>query len=125
VAIPVDTDSRLKQHRADLPTSLAGHLLTVTSARVFIVLWGGLVVVDLAQALAAPTAVIGVLLVVLTGLCSLRLARPRTIGGALVAWLVLNGFVEGSLGQLGWHGWTDVWWLLALVVVALVAGGRR
>ena len=125
MAIRVDTDRRLRQHRAGTPTGLARHLVTETSARVFVILWGGLAVVDLADALGAPVPVTGALLVALTGVASLRLARARTLGGAVTAWLVLNGFVEGSAGQLAWHGWPDVWWLLALVVVALVAGGRR
>ena len=123
---PILSDrTRTDERRRAADGGLAAYLVTVTSARLFVVLWGGLVVADIADAVGAGPLVTGILLTGLTAACSLRLPRIRTIGGALVGWLVFLGFADGALGQLRWDGWPDAGWLAAFLVVALVAGGRR
>lgn len=126
VTAPILSDrTRADEHRHHHGESLAGYLMTVASARVFVVFWGGLALCDIADAAGASPRITGSLLVVLTAACSLWLPRTRTLGGALVGWLVFVGFANGAQGQLRWGGWPDAAWLAVFVVAALLAGGRR
>lgn len=40
------------------------------------------------------------------------------VGVALLGWLVVNGFLEGRLGELSWHGSSDIWLMMVLVIAA-------
>ncbi len=41
-------------------------------------------------------------------------------GVVLMVWLVSNGFFENRLGELSWHGSTDLGFVMVLVVAAAV-----
>ena len=68
--------------------------------RVTVVLWGGLLVLDLGRLAAAPTYVeLAGVVVLVTAACVG--ARPRTaLAAAVVGWLLVDGFVEHRYGVL-------------------------
>jgi hypothetical protein len=76
--------------------------------------------VGLARTLLSPVALtVGV--VVLTTVASVWLTLPATLGQALVSFLVVDGFVEGSYGTLGWHGTYDLMLFTALLLLSMLA----
>jgi len=73
-----------------------------------------------------PAVVAGVGVVAVAVIASWWLTLPSAMSLAGVSILVVNGFVEGTLGQLTWHGVTDVYLVLGLVLgCALVTELRR
>jgi hypothetical protein len=95
--------------------------------RLFVALWGGLVVVDVtrpAGALLTTGLVVG-----LVACCGIGQSIPAATAIAGTGWLVINGFVQHQYGELGFG--STSWWLLGvvLVVVLIVAlrteAGRR
>ena len=95
--------------------------------RLFVMLWGGLALVDLTR--PAGGIVAGGLVVGLVALCGVGLSVHAAAAVAGTGWLVLNGFVLHQYGELGF-GATS-WGLLATVLViglavaARTAGVRR
>ena len=105
--------------------SLGRHVAGLLAGRLFVVFWGGLVVIDLGLASGLPAPVTGGALVVLTAGCSWRQGWVGSVAVAAVSWLMVNGFVENAAGQLALTGRADLIWLLALFAPALLAGHRR
>ena len=42
------------------------------------------------------------------------------LGVATIAWLLANGFLVDRLGELSWHGSSDIWRIVVLVAVGTV-----
>jgi hypothetical protein len=62
---------------------------------------------------AVLVAVVGVFAVV-------TLDQRALAGVALLAWLLMNGFLENRLGELSWHGSFDLFLLMVLVLAGAV-----
>jgi MFS family permease len=59
------------------------------------------------------------IVVAAVGLFAAVTVDQRALAGIVVAgWLVANGFLENRLGQLSWHGSTD----LSLITLSVMAG---
>jgi hypothetical protein len=89
--------------------------------RLFVALWGGLLVVDLTR--PAGGLLTGALIVVLVACCGVG---QSLLGAACVAatgWLVINGFVQHQYGQLGFG--TTSWWLLGAVLAVVLTVALR
>ena len=56
--------------------------------------------------------------VVVGGFAAVTLDELALGGVALVGWLIANGFQENHLGELSWHGSSDIWRIIILVVIA-------
>lgn len=76
--------------------------------------------VGLGRTLLSPVA-LTVGIVVLATVASVWLTLPATVGQAVVSFLVVDGFVEGSYGTLDWHGTYDLMLLTALLLLSLLA----
>jgi hypothetical protein len=115
VSIPVVTRAATDPRVAGAPwAELAG-------ARVGLVLWGGLAVLDLARLAAAPPyAEVGAL-AILVVLASVRMRATTALCAALVGWLLVDGFVEHRYGVLGFHAADDLGVLAVLTALALAA----
>jgi hypothetical protein len=92
---------------------------------------GSVVVVGSAIVAAAVPAAAGAVRLGLVAAClAVFAAAPVTVtaaaGTAVLAFLVFNGFLVNSLGELSWHGAADGWRLLMLAVVVTTgfAAGR-
>ncbi len=97
--------------------AVAWHELAGT--RVGIVLWGGLAAVDVARVAGLPSyAVLGAL-AVLVALTSVGMSTTSGLCGAVVGWLLDDGFVEHRYGVLGFDAAHDTLVLSLLVGVAL------
>ena len=82
--------------------------------------------VGAAQVAALPAIAAGIAVVAVAVVASWWLTLPSAAWLAGITVLVVNGFVEGSLGQLSWHGVTDVYLVLGVALgCALVAELRR
>jgi hypothetical protein len=82
--------------------------------------------VGAAQVTDLPPSAAGVAVVAVAVIASWWLTLPSAMWLAGVSILVVNGFVEGTLGQLSWHGVTDVYLVLGLALgCALVTELRR
>ena len=81
--------------------------------------------VGVAQVADLPPAAAGVAVVVVAVIASWWLTLPSAMWLALVSMLVVNGFVEGTLGQLSWHGVTDVYLVLGLFLGCALATELR
>ena len=89
--------------------------------RLFLALWGGLAVVDVARSAQAPTILqLGLLLVLAAGLC-VRQGKVAALAVAGIVWLVATGFVVNTWGELHLTGAADAGRLMVLVLVALTA----
>jgi MFS family permease len=56
--------------------------------------------------------------VVVGGFAAVTLDQRALAGVALLGWLIDNGFLEDRLGELSWHGSSDIWRMMMLVVAA-------
>lgn len=45
---------------------------------------------------------------------AVTLDRLALLGVAAIAWLLVNGFLVNRLGELSWHGWSDIWRIMLL-----------
>jgi MFS family permease len=64
------------------------------------------------------------------GFAGVTLDQRALAGVVLLGWLIDNGFLEDRLGELSWHGSSDIWRMMILVFAAalgLAAGeaGRQ
>jgi hypothetical protein len=96
--------------------------------RLFVTLWGGLALVDLARP-AGGGLMAGGLVVGLVAVCGVGLSVLAAAAVSGTGWLVLNGFVLHQYGELGF-GATSWGLLAAVLVVGIVvavrtAGARR
>lgn len=107
------------------PVDLRTHMVTAPPVRLFVALWGGLAVVDLARASGASTGVQIALLATLAALCSLGQPRRTALALGAVTWLVATGFVMNQFGELHLTGIGDLVRLALLAAVALFAGEVR
>jgi hypothetical protein len=99
-------------------TELAG-------VRLGIVLWGGLLLIDVGRVSHAPAyAELGAVAVLVTA-ASVGMRTPTAGAAALVGWLVVNGFVVHRFGVLGFDGTPDVARLALLVGLAMTATRAR
>jgi hypothetical protein len=92
---------------------LLGMTARSVPGRLFVALWGGLALVDVALP-AGGGHVAGALVVVLVAAC--EVGQP-VLGAAAIAatgWLVINGFVLHRYGELGFGAAS--WWVLVLVL---------
>jgi hypothetical protein len=89
--------------------------------RLFVALWGGLVVVDVSR--PAGALVTGGLIVGLVACCGIGQSITAATAIAGTGWLVINGFVQHQYGQLGFS--RGSWWLLASLLVVVVAVALR
>jgi hypothetical protein len=67
----------------------------------------------------------GVVAIAVGGFAALTQDQLALGGVVPLGWLVTNGFLEDHEGELSWHGSTDIWLLMILVIAAalgLVAG---
>lgn len=95
------------------------------SGRLLVVLWGGLLVVDVGTRLPVAPLWTGVGLVLLVALCSIGLSERAALAVAGVGWLLVDGFVTHQLGQLGYSGAGDLGWLVALVLAGSIGSRLR
>jgi hypothetical protein len=108
------------------PRPLGVHLIEAPGPRLFVVLWGGLALVDLARAWHAPALVALALLGGLVVACSVGQVVGVALAVAGVAWLVVTGFVVNTDGALRISGPADAVRLALLGAVAvLVARAHR
>ena len=89
--------------------------------RLFIALWGGLLVTDVAS--PAGELVTGVLIVALVACCGIGQSLASATWIAATGWLVINGFVQHRYGVLGFG--TTSWWLLGAVLVVVLTVALR
>lgn len=97
----------------------------LAGARVGVVLWGGLALVDVGRLAAAPAYVELGALALLVVAASVGMRPTTALAAALVAWLVFNGFVVHRLGVLGFDGTPDVARLGLLAGLAMAAARAR
>ena len=90
--------------------------------RMFVALWGGLAVVDIARPSVGAVST-GALVVALVAGCGVGQRPIAAVAIAGTGWLVINGFVQHRYGVLGF-GATS-WWLLAVVLVAVLTVSWR
>jgi hypothetical protein len=84
-----------------------------------------LAVLDLARVAGAPPLVQLATITALVGLCSVGTTRTVAVCVAAIGWLLANGFVVHTLGQLGFVGLGDVVRAVLLLAVALTARAVR
>jgi hypothetical protein len=97
----------------------------LAGVRIGIVLWGGLVLVDLGRLVAAPSYVeLGALAALVTAAAT-GMRTTTGLAAALVGWLLVDGFVEHRYGVLGFDGPRDTTILALFLGLALVATRRR
>lgn len=108
---------------ADIPP--ARSVWVGLGARLFVVTWGSLAVIDLAGLWRLPGGwgLAGIATVVGLSGWHARPTRALTVAG--VGWLFVNGFLVDDGGTLRWHGAEDVWRLLLLCGVALCVAARQ
>ena len=68
-----------------------------------------------------PAAWLTGVVLVSSGLASLWLTLPAALGQAVLSFLIVDGFVEGSYGTLGWNGASDLALLTAFVLLCILA----
>jgi hypothetical protein len=89
--------------------------------RLFVALWGGLLVVDVSR--PAGNLLTSGLVVVLVACCGIGQSVGAATAIAGTGWLVINGFVEHEYGELGFD--PTSWWLLAAVLVVVLTVALR
>lgn len=98
---------------------LRSHLHWTPSPRLFLALWGGMAVVDVARAGQAPATLQVALLTLLAGVSSLGQRVYTALAVAGVVWLVVLGFVVNACGELVVTGVADAIRLVVVVAAAL------
>lgn len=88
--------------------------------RLFVVLWGGMALVDVARHAHATHPLQVLLLAALVGLCCLRQPVGPALAIAGLGWLVVTGFVVHRYGDLAWSGSADLTRLGVIVGAALL-----
>jgi hypothetical protein len=58
--------------------------------------------------------------VAVAGSAAVTMDQRALAGVVLLGWLVANGFLEDRLGELSWHGSSDIWWMMILVFAAVL-----
>ena len=86
--------------------------------RLFVVLWGGMAASSMAP--AGPAGLRPALVLALIGTCSLGLGLVQLFAIAGVGWMVLDGFVAHSYGDLAFAD-TDLALLAVVLLVAVTA----
>jgi hypothetical protein len=107
------------------PKSAVGRPTWVPAVRVGIVMWGGLALIDACRVLSVPSAVTLGVVLLLVGACSIGVSTPTALSGAVVAWLLVTGFVVNREGVLRYDGPLDLARLGVLLLVALLATSVR
>ncbi len=97
----------------------------LASVRVGIVLWGGLLLVDVGHLTALPAYAELLALALLVAAASVGMRTTTALAAALVGWLVFNGFVVHRLGVLGFDGTPDMVRLGLLAGLAVAAARAR
>lgn len=111
--------------RVNTMPDLRAHLTSGPSGRLFLMFWGGMAVIDGARLAGAPAITqIGVAAVLLV-VCSLNQPYWAALAIAMVAWLLVTGFVVNQYGDLHLSGKGDLVRLSVLVLLALTAAGWR
>lgn len=82
---------------------------------------GSFVVVTAAHVLGLPHYVSLSLVGVVTALSARRAPLGQAVGGAVLGWLFVTGFVMNGYGELRYHGFADVERLLLLLGVAVAS----
>jgi hypothetical protein len=96
-------------------------LATMAGVRLAVVLWGGLLLVDLGRLAHAPSYLDLALVALLVAGASLRMRVGTALAAAAVGWLLVDGFVAHRYGVLGYDGTPDLARLALLVGVAVLA----
>jgi hypothetical protein len=100
-------------------------LLRATSrsagGRLFVALWGGLLIVDVSR--PAGGLLTGVFIVVLVACCGIGQSVRAATAIAGTGWLLINGFVQHQYGELGFN--PKSWWILAAVLVVVLGVALR
>jgi hypothetical protein len=78
-----------------------------------------------AHAFTLPGSVGLLLVMVVVALSSLDATWAATLGGAMLGWLFVTGFVINQFGELRIAGTGDAWRLLLLVGVAVTSAAAR
>jgi hypothetical protein len=66
---------------------------------------------------------LGLMALLVAGFAAITVDQAALGGVALLVWLVANGFFENHLGELSWHGATDLSFAMVLVVAAAAGLG--
>jgi hypothetical protein len=69
---------------------------------------------------AYPWLRFGVLALAVAGFAAISGDRAASIGVGLIAFLIGDGFLEDRMGVLSWHGTSDLWRLMVVVLAVLV-----
>jgi hypothetical protein len=100
-------------------------LAHVAGVRLAVVFWGGLALVDVGRLVAAPSyAELGAL-ALLVAASSIGMRTRTALSAAVVGWLVMDGFIEHSVGVLGFDGTRDTARLALLTALAMTASRVR
>jgi hypothetical protein len=110
---------------SDLHLTEPLRLHEIPGTHLFVMLWGGLLGVDVGRALGWGTVPQMVVLLVVAFACSVDVTPVFAAAIAATGWLVANGFVVHLDGQLGWAGFEDLARLLMFGVVAVAGASVR
>jgi uncharacterized membrane protein len=115
VTIHVPTRTSTETEADPLP------LASFASVRLAVVLWGGLLLVDLGRRAHAPSYLDLAMIAVLVAGASLQMRPGTALVAAVVGWLLVDGFVTHRYGALGYDGTPDLARLALLAGVAVLA----
>jgi hypothetical protein len=96
-------------------------LASLAGIRLAVVLWGGLLLVDLGRMAHAPSYLDLAVISLLVAAASLRMRAGTALAAAAVGWLLVDGFVTHRFGVLGYDGAPDLARLALLAGVAVLA----
>jgi hypothetical protein len=96
-------------------------LASLAGIRLAVVLWGGLLLVDLGRMADAPSYLDLAVVALLVAVASLRMRAGTALAAAAVGWLLVDGFVTHRFGVLGYDGAPDLARLALLAGVAVLA----
>lgn len=99
-----------------------GWLRRLPESRLLLSFWGALLAVDAGMATDASPVVSVVMVALVAAACSAGQRAVVAVPIGLVGWLVVTGFVVNDYGELALTGSGDLWRLVALLAMALVAG---